>query len=643
MGCRIWTDDGGAHCRRSLISAAQLRLSLHYISSGFSLSLLPPPTPTAMDAPPLPTATPTITALQTSAAHAILPAALFFLVPVFALMLVVRAVVDRPLKRRHGRSVRAYTAYAMLTLLTLLGALAGALPLSQALAGHNSNGEVDGKRTGEVVQALIGLLVGVAVLHLAPSAGPRERVRAACGKLYTFALVIVLCSATLLALLAPFLSSVTSSPQPQPRIPLALPPALFLAYTLLALPRVLFPLIHHHLRAHPPTIAPDAAYTPARARAPTAAAAPRPSPAYNLDFGYDPAAPRASSATTAPFPFPYPPRTHAALARGPPAWLLPAPPASPRRGLRAQVSFPALRAHPGRGSGSVKLPLQSRGGGGSTTPSPGTTRRPITIHVATQRTSWAYPGEDVDFHITGDAGGVRVCLPSPSASSSEESHEHGRRRSGAGKVGVDGDGSAMAVALPAGAFVYPPRRGSASTVGTATDSEVDAKGLGMGLGLGVPPPPLTPIESDVEVLPYRRSVDGEGGGEDGGWESSEESGRAPAAAAGGGRSAAARYKELERGRFRGITIVGGAPRGEGSSDNDSVDGSGARTRAVLVWALAAQLAALGGWACALGLGVVEGAGEGLAVVRAVFVVLAAVGTMQTYFGADDTFGPDSSA
>jgi hypothetical protein len=152
MGCRIWTDDGGAHCRRSLISAAQLRLSLHYISSGFSLSLLLPPTPTAMDAPPLPTATPTTTA------HAIVPAALFFLVPVFALVLVVRAVVDRPLRRRHGRDGRAYTAYAMLTLLTLLGALAGALPLSQALASHNSNGEVDGKRTGEVVQALIGLL-----------------------------------------------------------------------------------------------------------------------------------------------------------------------------------------------------------------------------------------------------------------------------------------------------------------------------------------------------------------------------------------------------------------------------------------------------------------------------------------------------
>lgn len=118
----------------------------------------------------------------------------------------------------------------------------------------------------------------------------------------------------------------------------------------------------------------------------------------------------------------------------------------------------------------------------------GTVRRPITIHVATERTSWGHEAEAEAQTDVGAPGGVRVRMPSPTPSS-EESHAHTEK-------GVD-DG---VIGMPR--IVYPPRphhrqrsatTGSSRTSAASTSAShvLEVKTLGV-------PPPLTPIESDVE-------------------------------------------------------------------------------------------------------------------------------------------------
>ncbi len=112
----------------------------------------------------------------------------------------------------------------------------------------------------------------------------------------------------------------------------------------------------------------------------------------------------------------------------------------------------------------------------------GTVRRPITIHVATERTSWGHEAEAEAQMDISVPGGVRVRIPSPTPSS-EESHAQ-----------YDN-----AIEVPR--IVYPPRphhrQRSATTASrtsaasTSTSQVLEVKTLGV-------PPPLTPIESDVE-------------------------------------------------------------------------------------------------------------------------------------------------
>ncbi|KAF9470926.1 hypothetical protein BDN70DRAFT_620379 [Pholiota conissans] len=252
-------------------------------------------------------------------------------------------------------------------------------------------------------------------------------------------------------------------------------------------------------------------------------------------------------------------------------------------------------------------------------------RRPITIHVATQRTSWTYPGEE-----SGEgrdrSGNVRVCLPplsSPSASCSEDSHDEAvndtrktpmqdkwaSRRASTSTLSTDGDGD------------------------SAFNANANIKGT---LGL---PPPLTPIESDVEVMPrqHRTSaqVDGDVDADaddvyrpwSAEWGSSEESGRH-------------KYAERERGSLGGITIVEGFRAVSDKSEGKGGMGLISQARWVFAWILGAQLGALGAWGCALALGlqrIEDGAdgmrvGEMLEIVHAVFVVLAVCGSMGAYFG-----------
>ncbi|KAF8149510.1 hypothetical protein B0H34DRAFT_189783 [Crassisporium funariophilum] len=153
--------------------------------------------------------------------------ALFLLVPLFALALLLLALSHKPNPNAHTRTTRgAYGAYGFIAALCVLSTLAGALPLSHATNGH--------KHAEGLIQGLLFLLLGVPVLHL-PSCydsgtgsgtGNQSQSQSHPSAIRTVhfhpsipipILVIALSSATLLALLAPFL----------PAIPLYLPPRSF--------------------------------------------------------------------------------------------------------------------------------------------------------------------------------------------------------------------------------------------------------------------------------------------------------------------------------------------------------------------------------------------------------------------------------
>ncbi|CAA7260635.1 unnamed protein product [Cyclocybe aegerita] len=161
----------------------------------------------------------------TTTAQTIRPA-LFLLVPLFTVALVVLALSNRP----QAQGPRPYSeakkqariAYALIGALAALATLAGALPLS-----HAGNAQAEA-----LTQTLLSLLLGLPVLHLPASYVRPRHPQLITRIVHTGLLVIFLSSATLLALLAPFL------PPSDSAVPLYLPPALFLAYTLIAVPRV---------------------------------------------------------------------------------------------------------------------------------------------------------------------------------------------------------------------------------------------------------------------------------------------------------------------------------------------------------------------------------------------------------------------
>ncbi|KAF9470676.1 hypothetical protein BDN70DRAFT_939514 [Pholiota conissans] len=178
------------------------------------LTPFPSPPPTAMDAIPPPPPASSVVPLSSSSSKetVVVQASIFLIVPVFALVLAARVFLRRYHSRRaliavhrDGSGGQIYTACAMLVLLISLGTLAGALPLSQALGGTLDEGETT--KGAEVVQALMGFLVGAVVLHLTSTTADSDalfhrkwhRIISAIQKMHRISLVIILCSGTYLA------------------------------------------------------------------------------------------------------------------------------------------------------------------------------------------------------------------------------------------------------------------------------------------------------------------------------------------------------------------------------------------------------------------------------------------------------------
>ncbi|KJA27621.1 hypothetical protein HYPSUDRAFT_74656 [Hypholoma sublateritium FD-334 SS-4] len=415
------------------------------------------------------------------ATASVVPSILYFIAPLFTTALGGIALANRASYRGNMRSpAERATAYAMIAALAVASTLVGALSLGDAQA-HGSGRT----KAAAALQALLGLLVGVPVLHLCAYTSTAD------GSLkLRLGFRRHLRPATLLALLAPFLPAAAQPAR-------LLGPALFLTYTILTLPRVIRTL------AARPAPAPRAPATFPKIESRGA------SPAFNADFGFDPGAraPASSPATLRTFQFPpspsgpttapssfcsfFPPPLPALL---PPAArtrlaTIPATPSptsstsshiysppTPKwlgslSSLRSQVSVGALR--------SKKKAVESPAG---------TVRRPITIHVATERTSWGHEAEAEGQTDVGASGGVRVRMPSPTPSS-EESHARTEKAVDDGEIGMP-------------RIVYPPRQhqrqrsattGSSRTSAASTSAShiLEVKTLGI-------PPPLTPIESDIE-------------------------------------------------------------------------------------------------------------------------------------------------
>lgn len=353
--------------------------------------------------------------------------------------------------------------------------------------------------------------------------------------------------ATLISLITPFLGGPNPAQSASP-IPAYFAPALFLAFTALALPRVILRLCAHRPVSGAPTIAhPTLAFPEIQSRGA--------SPAFHADFGFDPAAGGSSAgaqpspATLRTFRFPPLPTTPAtAAARAVPSSFrsfLPPPSVPAHQQQPQQARLPPIPATPSNASSTSTSTItrtsnqshtRSRSNsnspgtpardssawlgslsslrsqvslgalrakevlGGGAGVGPGTTRRPITIHVATQRTSFTHARE---------VGGHEASVGVGDCPAEAE----------AGKLDIDDSAIDMG---------YPPRQqqfdykydydydygwntqqqqqchGHEFTLSRASEAStsqghamLEVKAAASRISLGVPSP-LTPIESDVE-------------------------------------------------------------------------------------------------------------------------------------------------
>lgn len=159
-----------------------------------------------------------------------IPPALFFLVPLFAVVILLLALSHRPAHygaNQPTQKRRALVSYLAIASLTVLSTLTGALGLTASYPSPNPRTPAElGKAKAEsVVQAFLFLELGVSVLYLSSGYVLLSTIL----KAYTTILVISLSSATLLALLLPFVST---------SFPAYLPPVLYLSYAILTIPLV---------------------------------------------------------------------------------------------------------------------------------------------------------------------------------------------------------------------------------------------------------------------------------------------------------------------------------------------------------------------------------------------------------------------